>query len=242
MDTRTCIILSDILFDDIQGYAYLYYTQRHFVWSYTWIRVHVLYSTTFCLIVYMDTRTCIILNNILFDHIQGYTYLYYTQRHFVCSYTGIRVLVLYSATFCLIIYMDTRTCIILSDIFFDHIQGYTYLYYTQRHFVWSYTEIRVLVLYSATFCLIIYDRDMKYCFAQDRYIIYCSIGTCICYTTRVVGAREHENNIMFSLNSIYFQISIYTWQHTSLQIHGNWIGKQVTKNLNKFFSKSIIEM
>ena len=33
---------------------------------------------------------------------------------------------------------------------------------------------------------------------------------------------------LFSLNSIYFQISIYTWQHTSIQIHGKWIGKQVT--------------
>ena len=33
---------------------------------------------------------------------------------------------------------------------------------------------------------------------------------------------------MFSLNSIYFQISIYTWQHTSIQIHGKWIRKQVT--------------
>ena len=31
-----------------------------------------------------------------------------------------------------------------------------------------------------------------------------------------------------SLNSIYFQINIYTWQHTSIQIHGKWIGKQVT--------------
>ena len=32
----------------------------------------------------------------------------------------------------------------------------------------------------------------------------------------------------YSLNSIYFQISIYTWQHTSIQMHGKWIGKQVT--------------
>ena len=31
-----------------------------------------------------------------------------------------------------------------------------------------------------------------------------------------------------SLNSIYFQLSIYTWQHPSIQIHGKWIGKQVT--------------
>ena len=42
---------------------------------------------------------------------------------------------------------------------------------------------------------------------------------------------------LFSLNSIYFQISIYTWQHTSIQIHGKWIGKQVALNLYKFFSK-----
>ena len=27
----------------------------------------------------------------------------------------------------------------------------------------------------------------------------------------------------YSLNSIYFQISIYTWQHTSIQIHGKLI-------------------
>ena len=33
---------------------------------------------------------------------------------------------------------------------------------------------------------------------------------------------------LISLNSIYFQISIYTWQHTLIQIHGKWIGKQVT--------------
>ena len=31
-----------------------------------------------------------------------------------------------------------------------------------------------------------------------------------------------------SLNSIYFQISTYTWQNTSIQIHGKWIRKQVT--------------
>ena len=37
-----------------------------------------------------------------------------------------------------------------------------------------------------------------------------------------------SRNVLFSLNSIYFQISIYTWQHTSIQIHGQWIGKQVT--------------
>ena len=30
-------------------------------------------------------------------------------------------------------------------------------------------------------------------------------------------------NTVVSLNSIYFQISIYTWQHTSIQIHGKWI-------------------
>jgi len=32
---------------------------------------------------------------------------------------------------------------------------------------------------------------------------------------------------LVSLNNIYFQISIYTWQHTSIQIHGKWNG-QVT--------------
>ena len=37
-----------------------------------------------------------------------------------------------------------------------------------------------------------------------------------------------SRNVLFSLNSIYFQISIYTWQHTSIHIHGKWIGKQVT--------------
>ena len=41
--------------------------------------------------------------------------------------------------------------------------------------------------------------------------------------------RSVFNSILltFSLNSIYFQISIYTWQHTSIQIHGKCIGKQV---------------
>ena len=47
-------------------------------------------------------------------------------------------------------------------------------------------------------------------------------------------------SIGFSLNSIYFQISIYTWQHTSIQIHGKGISKQVTLNLYKFFSKSVL--
>ena len=31
-----------------------------------------------------------------------------------------------------------------------------------------------------------------------------------------------------SLNSIYFQICIYTWPHTWIQIHGKWVRKQVT--------------
>ena len=34
----------------------------------------------------------------------------------------------------------------------------------------------------------------------------------------------------FSLNSIYFQISIYTWQHTSIQIHGNGLENKLLKN------------
>ena len=38
--------------------------------------------------------------------------------------------------------------------------------------------------------------------------------------------------LFLSLNSIYFQISIYTWQHTLIQIHGKGIGKQVTYFLN----------
>jgi len=38
----------------------------------------------------------------------------------------------------------------------------------------------------------------------------------------------HNEVVALSLNSIYFQINIYTWQHTSIQIHGKWIRKQVT--------------
>jgi len=34
----------------------------------------------------------------------------------------------------------------------------------------------------------------------------------------------------FSLNCIYFQISIYTWQHTSIQIHGNGLENKLLKN------------
>ena len=33
---------------------------------------------------------------------------------------------------------------------------------------------------------------------------------------------------VFSLNSIYFQISIYAWQHTSIQTRGKGIRKEVT--------------
>ena len=33
----------------------------------------------------------------------------------------------------------------------------------------------------------------------------------------------------FSLNSIYFQISIYTWQHTSIQINGNGLENKLLK-------------
>ena len=35
-------------------------------------------------------------------------------------------------------------------------------------------------------------------------------------------------SVGLSLNSIYFLLSIYTWQHTSIQIHGKWIRKEVT--------------
>ena len=39
--------------------------------------------------------------------------------------------------------------------------------------------------------------------------------------------------MQFSLNSIYFQISIYTWQHPSIQIHGQWIRKEVDTDTNQ---------
>jgi len=45
---------------------------------------------------------------------------------------------------------------------------------------------------------------------------------------RITTSQHEMNNDLFSLNSIYFQISMYTWQHTSIQIHGKWIRKQVT--------------
>jgi len=35
--------------------------------------------------------------------------------------------------------------------------------------------------------------------------------------------------MLFSLNSIYFQISIYTWQHTSIHIHGNGLENKLLK-------------
>ena len=35
---------------------------------------------------------------------------------------------------------------------------------------------------------------LKICFAQDRYILYCSIGNHICNNTIVLGACEHEAN------------------------------------------------
>ena len=54
------------------------------------------------------------------------------------------------------------------------------------------------------------------------YMIYLlSQCTSIQYLSNDLLARHHD----VSLNSIYFQISIYTWQHTSIQIHGKLIGK-----------------
>jgi len=50
----------------------------------------------------------------------------------------------------------------------------------------------------------------------------CNIVTCFGWDFSL------SYSYLFSLNSIYFWISIYTWQHTSIQIHGKWIGKQVT--------------
>ena len=45
----------------------------------------------------------------------------------------------------------------------------------------------------------------------------------------LLSYRLHIHFIFpISLNSIYFQISIYTWQHTSLQIHGKWIRKHTS--------------
>ena len=38
----------------------------------------------------------------------------------------------------------------------------------------------------------------------------------------------HTMPYTFSLNNINFQICVYTWQHTSIQIHGKWNRKQAT--------------
>jgi len=49
-------------------------------------------------------------------------------------------------------------------------------------------------------------------------------------------------SLVFSLNSIYFHINIYTWQHTSIHKYMHkWIRKKLLKTY-KFFSKSIFEM
>ena len=42
------------------------------------------------------------------------------------------------------------------------------------------------------------------------------------------GQCNNCYHTQISLNSIYFQIGIYTWPHTSIQIHGKWVRKQVT--------------
>ena len=55
--------------------------------------------------------------------------------------------------------------------------------------------------------------------------------TCMHLMT-IVSNVDHGSSSYhsFSLNSIYFLISIYTWLHTSIQIHGKWIRKQVTSS------------
>jgi len=52
---------------------------------------------------------------------------------------------------------------------------------------------------------------------RDSYVVF-----------DLTNRRTNDEQSTVSLNSIYFQISIYTWQHTSIQIHGKWIGKQIT--------------
>ena len=55
--------------------------------------------------------------------------------------------------------------------------------------------------------------------------------TCMYLMTSVSNVNHGSSSYhSFSLNSIYFQISIYTWLHTSIQIHGKWIGTQVTSS------------
>ena len=69
--------------------------------------------------------------------------------------------------------------------------------------------------------------------------LYCTFEVCHHVFTSAFKLFYLYKKIFFNLNSIYFQISIYTWQHTSIQIHGKWIGKQVTKTLYKFFSSCL---
>ena len=33
-----------------------------------------------------------------------------------------------------------------------------------------------------------FQNQMRYCFAQDRYSVYCYIRKCMCYTARLLGA------------------------------------------------------
>ena len=47
-----------------------------------------------------------------------------------------------------------------------------------------------------------------WCFTAYSFMIQDKLCLCLLHIETV------------SLNSIYFQISIYTWQHTSIQIHG----------------------
>ena len=45
-------------------------------------------------------------------------------------------------------------------------------------------------------------------FAQDWYIVYCSIGKCICFTTRVLGTSDH----VFSFKPILYMSGIHIVQ------------------------------
>ena len=66
-------------------------------------------------------------------------------------------------------------------------------------------------------------------FLLSKYYYYNVL--CIYIVVICMQAFIYLLSFIVSLNSIYLQISIYTWQHTSIQIHGKWIRKQVTCHL-----------
>ena len=116
LQSVTCVIFSDIIWPGLPTISYLCYIFRYHMTWFTYNQLTVLYFQISYDLVYLQSVTCVIFSDIIWPGLPTISYLCYIFRYPMTWFTYNQLPVLYFQISYNLVYLQSVTCVIFSDI------------------------------------------------------------------------------------------------------------------------------